>query len=162
VSKSPWWKGAHGEWYVVGQVVLFVLVALGPRTWTGLPDWSFPFTLASFVLGGLLIVCGGALSLAGVLRLGANLTAVPFPKDDSTLVETGPYNFVRHPIYSGLILVAYGWALVVHGWLTLGYATLLFILFDIKSRREEQWLGDKFPGYAAYQKRVHKLIPWVY
>ena len=39
---------------------------------------------------------------------------------------------------------------------------LLFIFFDLKSRREEQWLREAYPDYPAYQKRVKKLIPWVY
>ncbi len=37
MSKSPWWKGTHGEWYVVGQIVLIVLVFFGPRTYQGWP-----------------------------------------------------------------------------------------------------------------------------
>jgi protein-S-isoprenylcysteine O-methyltransferase Ste14 len=58
--------------------------------------------------------------------------------------------------------MALGWALWVTSWLTLGYAMVLFVFFDIKSRREEQWLKAKFSGYAAYQKRARKLIPFVY
>jgi protein-S-isoprenylcysteine O-methyltransferase Ste14 len=77
-------------------------------------------------------------------------------------VVTGPYRLVRNPIYSGLIFGAFGYALWVNGWLTLGYALLLFIFFDIKSRKEERWLAEKFPDYGAYQQRVRKLIPWVY
>lgn len=100
--------------------------------------------------------------MAGMFRLGANLTPVPYPKDQTTLVETGPYQLVRHPIYSGAIFMAFGWALWVHGWLTLCYAIILLIFFDLKVRREEAWLTEKFSGYGAYQKRVHKLIPFVY
>jgi protein-S-isoprenylcysteine O-methyltransferase Ste14 len=105
---------------------------------------------------------GSILALAGVLRLGSNLTPLPYPKSDATLVETGPYALVRHPIYSGLILAAFGWALFVHGWLTLSYAIVLLIFFDVKSRIEERWLSEKFTGYAKYRKRIRKLIPWVY
>ena len=50
----------------------------------------------------------------------------------------------------------------VHGWLTLGYVVVLFILLDLKSRREEEWLLLRFPGYAAYRSKVRKLIPFVY
>ncbi len=161
-SSSPWWKGARGEWYVVAQMLLFALVLFGPRTWPGLPDWAPPFTWLGWLAGGALIGIGGLLFLAGFVSLGKNLTPVPRPKDDATLVETGAYGVVRHPIYSGAIIAAFGWGLLVHGWLTLVYALILFVFFDVKSRREERWLVEKFANYPAYQKRVRKLIPFVY
>ena len=162
MSNTPWWKGTRGEWYVVIQVCLFVLVVLGPRSWPGWPAWVAPFTWLGWIAGLLVGASGGLLALAGVFRLGTNLTAVPYPKDDATLVVTGPYHLVRHPIYSGLIFAALGWALLRNGWLTLVYALILFVFFDIKSRREEQWLRQKYPDYPAYQQRVHKLIPFIY
>jgi protein-S-isoprenylcysteine O-methyltransferase Ste14 len=162
MSQSPWWQGKRGEGYVAAQVILFLVVAFGSRTWPGLPEWTPPFTWLGAIVGGLLILIGGFLSLTGILRLGPNLTPLPYPKDDATFVETGPYRLVRHPIYSGLIFAAFGWALWVNGWLTLGYALLLFVFFDLKSRREEGWLREKFAEYEAYQKRVRKLIPFVY
>ena len=48
------------------------------------------------------------------------------------------------------------------GWLTFVYVAALFVLLDVKSRREERWLVEKFPEYPAYQRRVRKLIPFVY
>jgi protein-S-isoprenylcysteine O-methyltransferase Ste14 len=105
---------------------------------------------------------GGLLFTAGVFKLGPNFTPVPFPKAEATLVETGPYGFVRHPMYSGAVLMAFGWALWAHGWLTISYAVALFLFFDIKSRREEKWLIEKFSGYRSYQRRVRKLIPYIY
>jgi protein-S-isoprenylcysteine O-methyltransferase Ste14 len=162
MSQTPWWKGARGEWYAVIQGGLFVLVVFGPRTWQGWPIWTFPYTWLGCACGVVLLLGGGLLTMTGILGLGTNLTAVPYPKDDAVLVETGPYQFVRHPIYGGAILAALGWGLLVNGWLTIGYAVLLFAFFDIKSRREEQWLKEKFASYAIYQKRVCKLIPFVY
>jgi protein-S-isoprenylcysteine O-methyltransferase Ste14 len=160
---APWYRGARGEYYVVAQVLLFALVVLGPRTVPGWPAWSTPWARTAAWLGVPLMLAGAALALGGVLRLGSNLTALPYPRDCANLVESGPYAIVRHPIYSGLILGATGYALWVNGWLTLGYALLLFAFFDVKSRREEKWLLEKFGApYAEYRTRVHKLIPWVY
>lgn len=161
-ARQPWWKGSRGEWYVVVQVFLFALIAFGPRTLPGLPAWTPPWTWIASAVGGLLIAWGGALSIAGVLRLGPDLTPLPYPKECAHLVQTGPYAIVRHPIYSGLITAAFGWGLFVHGWLTLVYALALFVLFDLKVRPEERWLREKYSDYPDYQKRVKKLIPWIY
>lgn len=159
---APWWKGARGEWYVVAQVGLFALVALGPRTLPGFPAWSGMPALAGTVFGPVLMLAGAALSVAGLFHLGPNLTPLPYPKDCSELVDTGAYSIVRHPIYSGLILGAFGWGLSIHGGLTLLWALALFVFFDVKSRLEERWLAEKFADYPAYRARVKKLIPWVY
>ncbi len=50
----------------------------------------------------------------------------------------------------------------MRGPLTAMYAIVLLLFLDVKSRREERWLSAKYPAYAVYQKRVHKLIPFVY
>lgn len=159
---KPWWKGARGEWLVVVQVVLIGLVFLGPRTFAGQPAWPFPFPHACLILGWGLMVAGGLLLVAGLLRLGPALTPLPYPREGGRLVQTGPYRLVRHPMYSGGLVAALGWALVVQGWLTLGYVVAVFAFLDVKSRREEKWLVEKFPDYPAYRRRVRKLIPFVY
>jgi len=162
VERRPWWKGTRGEWFVVAQVILMGLVFFGPRTVPGYPAWQFPFPRACVAAGGVLIITGCVLLVAGLVRLGRGLTPLPYPKDGAQLVQTGPYALVRHPMYCGGLVLGLGWALYVQGWLTLGYVIALFVFLDVKSRREEKWLAQKFPGYAAYQQRVCKLIPFVY
>jgi protein-S-isoprenylcysteine O-methyltransferase Ste14 len=161
-DRGPWWKGARGEWLVVVQLVLMGLVFFGPRTVAGQPSWSFPFPQACRFAGGVLMAGGGAMFLAGLVRLGRGLTPLPYPKDGAGLVQTGPYSLVRHPMYGGGLILALGWALWVQSWLTLGYVAVMFVFLDAKSRREEIWLAEKFPAYATYQRRVRKLIPFVY
>jgi protein-S-isoprenylcysteine O-methyltransferase Ste14 len=158
----PWWRGTRGEWLVVGQLALIGLVFFGPRTAPGLPAWLSPFPHAWPITGSVLMVVGCALLLAGLVRLGPGLTPLPYPKDGAGLIQTGPFSLVRHPMYSGGIGLGLGWALYVQGWLTLGYAVALFVFLDAKSRCEERWLAEKFPAYAAYQRRVRKLIPFFY
>jgi protein-S-isoprenylcysteine O-methyltransferase Ste14 len=161
-TQPPRWRGTRGEWYVVAQLALIALVFFGPRTLPDLPAWPAGVARISRYAGGALALAGLSLLLAGLLRLGPNLTPLPYPKPDATLIQTGPYRLVRHPMYAGGLVLAYGWALAVHGWLTLGYATVLLIFLDIKSAREERWLAEKFPDYANYQRHVRKLIPFIY
>ena len=159
---KPWWKGSRGEWYLVVQAGLFVLLAFGPRTCRGVPAWGPPYALIGSLCGGVLFVAGTLLAATGAANLGKNLSPLPQPKENATLVVTGAYRLVRHPIYSGLTFMAFGWGLWLHSWPTIGYALLLFAFFDIKSRREECLLEEKFPEFAAYRKRVRKLLPFIY
>ncbi len=161
-EKTPWWRGERGEWYVVVQGALFALIAFGPRTWPGAPAWSENAIAASRWLGAALMISGVPLAAVALRSLGKSLTALPYPTDDGELVTTGPYAIVRHPIYSGLILGAFGWGLWLHSGLVLLYATALFVLFDLKSRKEERWLVERYPDYAEYRTRVKKLLPWVW
>ncbi len=160
--KNNWWKGERGEWYVVVQIILFALIFAVPLLTSPLINWSAPWGLVGQVAGLLLMAAGGVLALAGLATLGRNLTAVPHPKDDANLVVHGAYKIVRHPIYSGIILGAFGWALLMTSVLTLILAAILLLFFDIKTRREEKWLSAKFSDYPTYQQRVRKLVPFIY
>jgi protein-S-isoprenylcysteine O-methyltransferase Ste14 len=159
---APWWRGARGEWYVVAQVFLFAFVALGPPNWPGAGPWPPRWSLVASAVGVALVVAGAALALGGVARLGAYLTPLPYPRQGAPLRRTGAYAIVRHPIYGGLVIAFFGWGLVRNGVLTLIYALVTLVFFDVKSRLEERWLCERYPDYADYQRRVKKLIPWVY
>jgi protein-S-isoprenylcysteine O-methyltransferase Ste14 len=162
MTDPRWWKGTRGEWYVIIQFLLLGLVAVGPKWIPNLPAWPPPWSLVGLAGGAALGAIGLVLIGAGLWALGPNLTPMPHPKDDATLVETGAYRLLRHPIYGGLLYGAFGWALINASTLTLLYAAVLFIFFDLKSRREEKWLAKKLPAYADYQRRVRKFIPFIY
>ncbi len=148
--------GKRGEGWVLLQFVLFAVILFAPR----IPPLDFPLGVHSV---GLLVLAGGGLfGTWGILALGKNLTAFPRPIEGGSLVTSGPYAYVRHPIYTGLILGTLGWALFRANLLGVGLAVLLFAFFDLKSRQEERWLCETYGGYGAYQRQVRKLIPWVY
>lgn len=161
-QQSPWWKGARGEWFVSLQLVLFAVVLFAPRNPAGWPAWPPPAARIASVAGGFLIGAGALLLLAAIFRLGRNVTPLPKPKPGAPLLQAGPYGIVRHPIYSGGLLMAIGFALVVHGILTLAYAAALLIFLDVKARREERWLTETYPEYGEYSRRVRKLVPFLY
>ena len=162
MSHKPWWKGSRGEWYLVIQACLFLLLASGPYTSGAATAWRIPHEWASALGGGVLFLAGIILAATGAVNLGKNLTPLPTPRENATLTVTGAYRIVRHPIYSGITFMAVGWGLWMQSWLTIGYALLLFVFFDIKSRYEERLLQEKFPEYRVYRTHVRKLIPFVY
>lgn len=148
--------GKRGEGWFVLQMVLFALIFFAPQaTCFACPPWLRG-------VGLVILAVGGVLGTWGMVALGRNLTPFPKPVEGGTLVTHGPYRVVRHPIYAGLILGTLGWALFRANLLGLALAVLLFVFFDLKSRREEQWLRQTYPGYAEYQARVKKLVPWIY
>jgi len=161
MNDKPGW-GRRGEGYVAIQFVLFGLILLSPSKLPETTGWPNPWHTPGIGLGVALGLAGGLLALAGVLSLGRNLTAVPYPKEDAALVEAGAFRIVRHPIYSGILLGSIGWGFLNSSVIALFFALVLFIFFDVKSRREEQWLNEKYPGYVDYQMRVRKLIPLIY
>ena len=152
--------GPRGEGWVVLQLVLLALAALAGLVsgdaWGG--------TLATVTsLAGLALMAGGALLLGmGLLGLGGNLTPVPRPRDDAQLVESGAYASVRHPIYGGLLATAFGWGLVAASPLALLLALVLFGFFELKSRREERWLIERYPDYPEYMTRTRRFFPGLY
>jgi protein-S-isoprenylcysteine O-methyltransferase Ste14 len=164
VPVARWWKGGRGEWYVVAQAALFLLIVFGPATASWLPEWPAGTTQTSSVLGVIVLVGGCVWIVVGGVQLafGRSLSALPSPTRNATLIDTGVFALVRHPMYSGAICAVVGCALWSQGILMLVYAVLLTILFDLKASREERALGDLFPAYAAYKRRVRKLVPFIY
>lgn len=161
IKRQPWWRGARGEWYVVIQFALLGLLLAVPWLWP-MPAWPAWLAAAGRIAGVLLGLVAAFFIGSGLWTLGRNLTAVPHPKEDAVLVMGGAYGLVRHPIYSGIVGGALGWGLLLNHLPTIGLGFLFFLFFDIKSRREEKWLVRKFPHYAAYQKHVPKLLPFIY
>ncbi len=111
--------GKRGEWYVVLQFILIALVLWGP---TGI---RFSFDLFMY-LAFLFLFCGTLFVILGFFYLGKNLTPLPCPKEQSHLVQSGPYALIRHPIYTGVIFIGFAWAFWTQGGLTFIYAFILF------------------------------------
>jgi protein-S-isoprenylcysteine O-methyltransferase Ste14 len=161
-KRKHWWKGERGEWYVVIQAFLLLLVIFVPLSVPWTSGWQMPESLLVCITAAAFLLAGVLLASAGTLSLGRNLTPMPYPRDGAPLIQTGPYRLVRHPIYSGILFMALGWSAWVQSLVKLGLTLLLFIFFDLKSRREERFLVQIFPEYDDYRKRVSRLVPFIY
>jgi protein-S-isoprenylcysteine O-methyltransferase Ste14 len=145
---------------VAGQLVLLALIALSALVGLGWPETvRTPMT----ILGLVVLAAGIALVLAGGVQLGPAMTPFPLPRAGAGLREHGVYAHVRHPIYSGAILVAAGWSIVFASIVGGVLALVLALFFDLKSRREEQWLVERYPQYGEYRSRTPaRFVPGVY
>jgi len=114
------------------------------------------------VFGGAMAIFGAVLAMGASRGLGSAMTASPLPRSGSTLVTTGPYRYVRHPIYGGVIVFLGGAALLVASLPALVLTVAIVPFFLAKARYEESRLRMKFAGYRAYMGRVpHRLIPFI-
>jgi protein-S-isoprenylcysteine O-methyltransferase Ste14 len=113
--------------------------------------------------GCLVALAGAVLVFRSRAELGAAWSLVPAADRQAGLIMTGPYRFVRHPIYSGLILVAAGQATAFGSW-PAGVILLLGIIptFAWRAAEEEKLLCGTFGElYAAYRQRTAMIIPHI-
>lgn len=105
---------------------------------------------------------GIGFSLWARLIIGSNWSGVVMIKKNHQLIQSGPYSIVRHPTYSGFIFGLLGTVLVLNEWRGIIGFVVLFVSFLWKISKEEKMLIRQFPGYADYQQKTKKIIPFIY
>jgi len=140
-----------GRLLVFAQFGLILILALFPDSENVNSQAEIAGT--AFLLLGLLLL------FAGFRGLGKSLTANPVPVDDGILVTTGIYARLRHPIYTGLLVLTMGLVVSSGVWSQLIPWFGLLGLLIYKMRWEETLLSAKHKGYAAYKSRVPALFP---
>jgi len=152
--------GPRGEGWVALQMLLLLAIASGGWLFRG--AWSGVVQQVLLVVGGLLVVAGLAIAALGVVSLGPSLSAMPRPTDQAVQISHGVYGRIRHPIYAGLVCAAVGWSLVTASLVALALSGVLAVVLDLKARREEEWLRERFADYPAYAARTKRFIPRLY
>jgi protein-S-isoprenylcysteine O-methyltransferase Ste14 len=158
-------KAARDRW-VWGQLALFLLIGFGapllPRHVNlGNADFMLNRIDPRWIrgLGIGLILLGVVVFAWGIRSLGRNLTPGTEPLSGAELVTSGPYGHVRHPIYTGLVLVLAGYTLAWSNWtLALLFGFLALKYFQAKASVEEDWLLERFPEYKSYMRRVPRQV----
>jgi protein-S-isoprenylcysteine O-methyltransferase Ste14 len=144
------------------------LFVAGALLWS--PSQQFNALHARFVASGpvtewagaAIVAAGFAFTVWARVHLGTNWSGIVTVKRDHTLITSGPYAIVRHPIYTGLLLAFAGTAIAlgeVRGVLAVAIATASLWR---KLRLEERWMGEQFgDAYERYRCRVRALVPFV-
>jgi protein-S-isoprenylcysteine O-methyltransferase Ste14 len=115
------------------------------------------------LLALVLVVAGMVFAYWARAHLGRNWSGEVMVKVGHTLITSGPYRRVRHPIYSGMTLALVGTALATGA--PYGFVALALILFGflVRVQQEETLMRETFPGeYDHYTRRTARLIPGVY
>ncbi|MGA2934308.1 MAG: isoprenylcysteine carboxylmethyltransferase family protein [Methanomicrobiales archaeon] len=151
--------------FLLPVLPLLVLIGifLSEEVSSDLLQWRvIPDGIASGLIGIFITILGLGFAVWARIHLGKNWSSRPGIKVDHTLIRTGPYQFVRNPIYTG-ILSGYAGTAIVIGELW-AFVLILFILavFLMKIRVEEKYLLEEFgEAYILYRKEVKALIPYL-
>ncbi len=158
--RDPNRRGEDYKGISVGYVTLAVLtliVAPMESSWAPPSDSYFREIVGAVVgFGGLLL---GFLSFRA---LGRNFRVFAAPRRSGTLVTTGVYSMLRHPMYTATIMAVGGYALFFGSLFSLPLWLGVMVLYVIKAIKEERLLEQHYPEYAEYSKRTWRLIPFVY
>jgi protein-S-isoprenylcysteine O-methyltransferase Ste14 len=143
-------ESRRGRIWVGAQLLAFVLIGLA-IFWQG----SLPESITLWRAGGAIFaVAGLVLMMWSARSLGRNLTALPEPAAGGELVTSGPYRWVRHPMYTAVFLLFLGVSAVFDSLSALILSALLVGFFALKSRYEERQLRISYPGYRSYLEQV--------
>lgn len=134
------------------------------------PGWWAPVLRGRFVpagplftwLGAALLAAGLGFSIWARRHLGRNWSADVVVKEDHALIRTGPYQRLRHPIYTGILFAFLGTAVTVGEWRALLAVVLALVSFTLKSRAEEAQMREIFPEYEQYRRESWALIPFIF
>jgi len=145
---------------IAGMIVLasWVVAGLDHRLgWSVVPGWLAVAALVVMTLG---FVLGSWALIAN--RFFSAFVRIQFDRAHE-VVSSGPYRFIRHPGYSGIVLGYLMTALVLGSWWALIPAGLAGALFAVRTVLEERTLQDELPGYAEYARRVrYRWVPGVW
>jgi protein-S-isoprenylcysteine O-methyltransferase Ste14 len=146
---------------------LAILLGIGgAAALSGLSRFFFPGgrTAAVFWIGILVMLAGLGLRIWAVSTLGASFRTTVETHAGQKVIQQGPYKLIRHPSYSGILLMCLGYGLAVQSWLSLAIAVLLPLAALLyRMRVEEAALQESLgPEYVEYQRRTRRLIPWVW
>ncbi len=141
-----------------------ILLLFAPRSlpWGVLGERMFAGGQATHWIGTAVVAAGLAFAAWARARLGKNWSGTVTLKSGHELIRSGPYRFVRHPIYSGGLLAMAGTVVARGEWRGLLAVLIMFAALWWKLQREERWMAEAFgENYAKYQSEVSALIPFV-
>ena len=120
-----------------------------------------PRTIGMSIFAASLVLLGLVIAIWARVTLGGNWSARVTLKENHELIQRGPYRIVRHPIYSGLLVMILGTAILAGQASGFFALFICFLGFWIKSRQEEKLLTRHLPGYEEYKAHTKALIPFL-
>ena len=133
----------------------FFIISLHFFKWEFIPEKQIiEVTPFSYFVGFLIIIIAFIILLVAIKDLGRNLSPFPRPINNSNLVTSGIYRFMRHPMYYSLIFISFGVFITKLSIYYLFLTINLSLIIKFKIALEEQYLKNKFKNYLLYKNEV--------
>jgi protein-S-isoprenylcysteine O-methyltransferase Ste14 len=146
---------------VLAIVIVAFTILFGPWLRSSVIAGRFVPNLPGIKYSGIFLVwLGIGIAMWARYHLGEYWSARITIKVDHKLIDSGPYAYIRHPIYSGILLALIGTALAVGNWRGVIAFFLILVVYVLKARREESLLTRELgETYQEYRNRTGMLIP---
>jgi protein-S-isoprenylcysteine O-methyltransferase Ste14 len=162
VKANVWAESAPSRLMHVVPLVVAALLLVWDLPLFGLNERILPRSMATFWVGFILAVAGLLFTVWARRHLATNWSGDVTIKEGHELITSGPYGWVRHPIYTGLLLGFVGSAAAVGEWRGLVALIVVGLALWRKLRMEERGMRQLFgERYVAYEERVSALIPFI-
>ena len=149
--------------YWLPLIIAFFL--LGPGDWFGtswLREKFIEHTNLAGIIGLVLCIAGAVVACWSRYLIGRNWSLSIQKKDEHQLIQNGIYKIIRHPIYTGLLLLFIGNGIIVGDYRAIIAVIIVFTSFWFKLKKEEKLLIETFGNkYLSYMMNTKALIPFV-
>jgi len=151
-----------GRLFYIGLTAVVAALLNGGIRQAHLTRVVLPHTLGTAIIADVIVLVGFVIAVWARVVLGGNWSSRVTLKENHELIQRGPYRLVRHPIYSGLLVMILGTAVMVGHVSGFVAVPICFGGFWIKLRQEEALLTRRLPGYSEYMARTKALVPFLF
>jgi protein-S-isoprenylcysteine O-methyltransferase len=145
-------------------IVILASVFFGIKAASWFPSAAMPHRHSLRIVGFFIFVFGLVLRWYSIGYLGKFFTIDVAIHSEHRVIKSGPYRYIRHPSYTGALLAFLGLGLSIGNWCSIAIFILpTFLAFLVRIKVEEGALAEAMgEQYRSYQKRTHRLVPFVY
>ena len=155
-TKQGFLHNSKGEWYLISQILLILLHLIPPNP--KIENIAFPINILFVFIGLLISIQGLIIVIKAFIDLGDNLSPLPYPMNESSLIKDNSYKNNRHPLYKGILVISLGICIFSLSLIHLFLFVLLAYILRTKALKEEERLKIKFPEYGKYIEEVPAII----
>jgi protein-S-isoprenylcysteine O-methyltransferase Ste14 len=123
---------------------------------------TFEGTTVFRITGAAVLFLGMAIYIYSHFLLRGNWSVMASIKKNHRLVKTGPYGYIRHPMFASMLLIVPGSGLLISNYLIIAFTPVVWAIYYIRAKKEEELLKEEFPEYGQYIRETKMFVPLIF